>query len=301
MKPPMGTQPDVALQAQEPRSGLRKAAAAILAILLSAGTMLLLPGQVDWPPGAPGDASSADRSVDAQSVAVLYSSSLGGEMARTNLSWDWSIAGGHSEATIFGIATSEATHGSLVFGGPISRLLDQCFLNGQPVQPSAGLPAGLGFDPPQYANIWLDGRKAGTVSHIDFHGNSGPGGNVIRCDVRDFASDDQPVHRLYTPVLVAYVPGIEETSQQDLQLHQVCVEASFSSAVSRQEECADRFNPAPTLIDSVKLITLPEEQGVRDGRLILVGAVAGAAAAALLEALTGIGSILYRRLTRQAR
>lgn len=272
---------------------------AAVAVALIASTFLLLPGQVAHPPGAPLDSDGVDRSVDAMSVAALYSTPYGGEQfISTDLSWSWNITGGKSEATLFAIVRSREASGSLVFGGPISRLVSECHLNGQPIDPSNGMPNSLGFNPPENAMSEFYARKAGTIRRIDFQGDPGPGGTVIRCHVHDFASDDPPVHRLYTPRLLAYSEGSEPATEEDFRLRTVCVHVPFYSETESTEECADTFNAVPMLADRVQLLNLPEEQGIRDAKLLIVGAVAGTAAATLLELLTGFLSALFRSAVR---
>lgn len=229
-------------------------------------------------------------------MAALYATPYGGEAYRANLSLDWRIKEGKSSATLFAIVNSDEGQGSLVLAGPIARLVSDCRLNGETVTPAPDMPASLGFDPPQNAQFWFDGRSEGTTSHINFRGDLQPGGTVIRCEVRDFASDSAPLHRLYTPVLLAYSQGTEMASDRELEIQNVCVEVTYYSSTSaRQENCADAFNPAPVLYDSEKQISLPEEQGRRDAILIVIGAIAGAAASAVLETLTWFFGTLARR------
>jgi hypothetical protein len=266
-----------------------------VAVVLIATTVFLLPKQVQSAPGSAGDSRGGGQSVDSISVAALYSTPYGGEAYRANLSLDWSIDGGKSTATLFAIVNSPEGHGSLVLGGPIARLVSDCHLNGVPVAPTPDMPRDLGFNPPQNAQFWFDGRRGGTTSRIDFQGDPGSGRTVIRCDVHDFASDDAPLHRLYTPVLVAYSQGTESVSDRDLKIRDVCVEVTYPSVADRQAKCADAFNPAPVLYHSEKQISLPEEQGRRDAILIVLGAIAGAAASALLEVVTGFLSSLARK------
>ena len=106
--------------------------------------------------------------------------------------------------------------------------------------------------------------------------------------MRDFGSDAPPVHRLYTPTLLAYAHGTETATEEELNFGGVCVDVPSHSATEAVKECAERFEPVPLLMQREQLLNLPEEQGVRDAYLLIVGAVAGIAAAALLELLKGV-------------
>lgn len=264
------------------------------ALALIACTFLLLPKQVGHPVGAPADADSPARSMTRQSVAALYSTPYSSEPFSTHLTWTWNLANGKSKATLMATVLSREASGSLVFGGPISGLVNDCILNGKPVEPSAGMPDRLGFNPPQNAQFWFSGREVNTVSRIDFRGDPGPGGTVILCEVQDFAADDPPIHRLYTPTLLAYSQGSESAVEDGSRLRSVCVEVPRWSKTEAAEECADAFNVVPLIYDHEQLLDLPEEQGIRDAKLLIVGAVAGTAAATLLEFLPGTLSALAK-------
>lgn len=266
----------------------------MVALTLIALTFLLLPGQVKPPSGAPGDSGSLDR----MSTVALYTTPYGGEQFSTHLSWSWSIKGGKSAPSLFATVVSPTARGSLVLGGPIADLVSECHLNGEHVVPSSGMPDTLGFQPPRNAQFWFDGREAHAVGHIDFQGDPGSVPTVIRCDVRDFGSDAPPVHRLYTPLLLAYAQGSEAATEADFRLRSVCVEVAYRSVTEAQEQCAEKFNVVPMLGDREQLINLPQEQGIRDASLIVVGAIAGTAAAALLEVLTGFFSAVIPNAMR---
>ncbi|WP_230854575.1 hypothetical protein [Arthrobacter terrae] len=138
------------------------------------------------------------------------------------------------------------------------------------------------------------------VGHIDFQGDPGPGGTVIRCLVRDFASDAPPLHRLYTPTLLTYTQGSEAATEEDLSLRNMCVDYSYDSAAQGKNQCATKVNLVPQLGDQEQLITLPEEQGIRDSKLIIIGAVAAIAATALLEVLKEFAMLLPVRQSTSA-
>lgn len=235
------------------------------------------------------------------STVALYTTPYGGEQFSTHLSWSWRIQGGKSEPSLFATVDSRVARGRLMLGGPISNLVSECHLNGEHIFPELGMHDTLGFQPPRNAQFWFDGREARAVGHIDFQGDPGSVPTVIRCDVRDFGSDAPPVHRLYTPMLLAYAQGSEAATEEDFRLRSVCVEVAYSSVTEAQEQCAEKFNVVPMLGDREQLIDLPEEQGIRDALLIVVGAIAGAAAAALLEVFTGFFSAVIPNAIRVAR
>lgn len=268
---------------------------AALAAGLIAWTLVLLPGQVKRPPASPEETGGVGKSTDTISVAALYSSPYGGDQSHSRLSWSWAIADGKSTPTFFASVHSPTAHGSLVLGGPLSHLVSECHLNGNLVDPSPGSPANLGFEVPPEAHFWFDGRQESMVTHIDFQGDTSPDGTFIWCSVHGFETDDPPVHRLYTPGLLAYAQGSELATAADLRLHDVCVDVSSKSS-AQQEKCADNFNTVSILDDGEQLITVPAEQGMHDASLILVGAVAGAAASAVLEFLTRLLSALGGKL-----
>lgn len=282
-----------AVRANRGRGALRAA----IALALIALTFLLLPGQVKPPSGAPGNSRSLDR----MSTVALYTTPYGGEEFSAHLSWSWRIQGGKSEPSLFAIIDSRVARGSLVLGGPISNLVSQCHLNGKPINPEPGMPNALGFVPPKSAQFWFNGREASAVGHIDYQTDPGSRPTVIRCDVRDFGSDAPPVHRLYTPMLLAYAQGSEVATEEDFRLRSVCVEVAYTSVTEAHEQCAERFNVVPHIGDREQLVNLPEEQGIRDAYLIVVGAVAGSAAAAMLEVLTGFFSAVVRKTMRMLR
>lgn len=257
---------------------------AVALILLTAS---FLPRQLESPPGAPHDSPGGGGSVDAASVIALYSTPYDRDFS-TDLTWSWSINNGKSTARFYASVASTKARGSVVFGGPISRLLDNCHLNGVPATPSPGMTDSLGFEPPRNVLVSFEGRREGTVSHIDFLPEPTPGGNVIYCDVRDFASDSPPLHRLYTPMLQAYAQGGETAVQDKSLASTVCVEVPIYSATKPQKECLAGSNGAPYFFDTEELVDLPHEQGLRDAKLLVIGAVAGAAAALVLDSLAGI-------------
>lgn len=274
----------------------RGSISAVVALALIAVTFFLLPGPVRAPDGAPRNTTSVDQ----VSMVALYSAPYGGDEFNTHLTWSWQIVGGQSRAKLSATVDSRVATGNLIFGGPISELIE-CHLNGEPIVPSPGFPDALGFEPPQSAQVWLHGRDARTVAHISFQGDPGPGGTVIWCDVRDFQSDAPPVHRLYTPRLFAYAHGSEAATDEDFRLRRVCVDVAHYSVTESQEQCADSYSDAPMLGDREELINLPEEQGMRDSRLLLIGAVAGVAAATLLGVLTGYLTAFFHYSTRRLR
>jgi hypothetical protein len=185
-----------------------------------------------------------------------------------------------------------------VFGGPITKRIEGCFFNGNPVKPEPGMP-NLGFKVPDDAVFSLRGRDGESVSHIDFVGDSSPGDTVLRCDLEGFASDDPPVHRLYTPELVAYAEGSDRATDEQLRLEPVCVKSNIAVEEENGERCAEAYQPVASLSQREDLVTKPEEQGIRDARLILVGALAGIAASllpGLVMAAAGVAKPLWRRL-----
>ncbi|MCT9868998.1 hypothetical protein [Paenarthrobacter aurescens] len=257
-----------------------------MAVLLVIITALLFPGP---PPVAPGAARNL-RSVDENSVVAFYVAAENAVAA--NLSWSWKIEGGKSEATLFASVGSMA-RGSLVFGGPIAQLTTDCFVVEEAVNAVPGLPDRLGFSPPDL-KLWFGKRPSGSLAHIDFREDQAEdfGITSITCKIRDFGSDTPPVHRLYTPALLAYFRGSESATFEQQQLSNVCVEVSARSRTDVARECAERFRAVPYLSAREQVVSLPEEQGYRDGVLLILGAVAGTAAASVLEILTGLFSAI---------
>lgn len=278
-QPPRDQEPPRATSAADPNR-FRGLVRAGLALALISLTWLLLPRAVESAPGVPRDTGSVRQS----SVVALYSV-YGGKQSSADLSWDWNIKGGKSEATLFAVVRAPNERSYVVLGGPISRLIERCHLDGEPVDPSVGFPEDLGFVPPQNTTFWFGGREPDTIAHFSFQSDMTQ--SVLRCDVRDFGSDAPPVHRLYTPTLLAYAHGTETATEEELNFGGVCVEVPSYSATEAVKECAEGFEPVPLLMQREQLLNLPEEQGVRDAYLLVVGAVAGIAAAALLELLTG--------------
>lgn len=268
-------------------NGLLKAA---IAVALTVATYLLLPGSLAAPPGSPGNSDSLDR----QSVVALLSSPSGDNFS-TRLSWDWSVENGSTHPTLFAtVSGGAAARGSLILGGPIAHLVADCHLNGVAITPVEGMPNDLGFKIPHDIYFSFDGRTTGTITRIDFSGDAGPGGQVIYCSAAGLGADDPPLHRLYTPDLLAFA-GDSQTASLT-QLRSVCV-GTTPSITKGSEQCADQNRLVPAVYASDQLITLPDEQGMRDARLILLGSLAGASAAVLADFL---GWILARATTGPA-
>lgn len=254
----------------------RATATAVSVVILTMATYWLLPSSVGYPPASPKGSDSLDR----QSVAAMLTAPWGGEYYTARLDWSTRIKEGRSSSDLYAIIRSGTARGSLVFGGPITKRIGHCFFNGKPVKPQPGTPA-LGFEVPDDAVFWLRGRDDESVSHIDFAGDSSPGDTVLRCDLEGFASDDPPIHRLYTPELVAYAEGSDRATDEQLRLQPVCVKSSMAVEEENGERCAEAYQPVANLPQRDDLVTKPEEQGIRDSRLILVGALAGTAASLL--------------------
>lgn len=247
---------------------------------LLALTWAFLPSPIGYPPSSPGTSDSLDR----QSVVALLATPLGGDYSTARLDWSWDLdAKGSSSPVLSAIINSRVASGTLVFGGPISQTVGDCYLNGEEVRPTLGRPEDLGFAVPKDVTFWLDGRQEGTISRIDFDGDPGPGGNVIRCGADGFSIDDPPVHRTYSPELLAYVAGSESASNEQLSNSSVCTSSEDLSEVRREDRCATEYQPVAYTYQQSMLTSRPEEQGIRDARLVVVGAAAGAVAAFILE------------------
>lgn len=264
---------------QRPWRGRWQAKALVVAALVAL-TWALLPSSIGYPPSSPG----TDTSLDRQSVVALLAPPLGGGFGTTRLDWSWDIdTKGDSTPKLFAIINSRVASGALVFGGPISESVADCYVNGVEAQPSAGMPVGLGFAIPKEVTFWLDGREDGTISRIDFHGDPGPGGTVIRCAADGFSSDSPPLHRTYSPELLAYVAGSESAPSEQLRQRRVCTSAEDLSEIRAEDECASEDQPVAYSYQKSTLTSRPEEEGIRDARLAIVGAAAGAVAAFILE------------------
>jgi hypothetical protein len=92
-------------------------------------------------------------------------------------------------------------------------------------------------------------------------------------------------------MLQAYAEGSETAAGDPVLASTVCVEVPIYSATEAQKECLAGSNGAPYIYDTEELVDLPYEQGIRDSNLLVIGAVAGAAAALVLDGLAGILSV----------
>lgn len=253
-------------------------------------TYLLLPSPVGFPAASPGGSDA----VDDQSVVALVTTPYGGRESfySADLRWDWSASNGSAKPSFVAHVSLRRATGSLLLGGPIAHALSSCILNGEPVRPASGLPAHLGFTLPHDVAFSFDSRSPGTVARIDFTQDPGPGGTVIVCSAEGFAADDAPIHRTYTPDLLAYASGTESASSRELELATVCVSAGGLDSSTTQEVCAEQNQVVARAYQRDDLTILPEEQARRDARLALVGAVAGVAAASVLNLVPQVISLL---------
>ncbi|WP_207344714.1 hypothetical protein [Arthrobacter sp. E3] len=247
-------------------------------------TYSLLPGQVELPPGAPIDHGSVDRT----STVALFTSPYAVDNYSARLSWDWDVVSGNSQATLFAVVRSRTAQGSLVLGGPVSQLVEACFINGAPTALSQGMPNTLGFPLPEKARFWFETRPEDKVMRVDFQGDPGPGGVVIICEVRGFSSDVPPDHYLYSPMLTAYADGSGAVTEEDLSAAEVCVSTNNAQDFQVLRECADTLNLVPKVEAQEQMINLPQEQGIRETHLILIGALAGVAAATLFDIVNSL-------------
>ena len=271
-----------------PRAAARSNLAAVhwlvklpIAAVLVGVTYFLLPSSVGYPPASPATSGALDR----QSVVTLVTAPWGGDGYSAQLNWYWDVGADKSQASLFIVIHSQRARTSLIFGGPISSRAD-CAVNGETTTAAPGLPVDLGYAMPTVVRFWLEDRTPGSVNHLDFKGDAGPGGLVIHCSFKGFAADDPPLHRLYTPELNAYAHGAESASNEDLEREDVCVSVNGPEPARRSEACATRYQPVAELGQSEDLINLPGEQGKRDAHLVLIGAVAGTAAALVADLLT---------------
>lgn len=268
-----------------PRWRLAASVRLVFALMLLAITVLLLPKTLGKPEDSPGEGNDA---VDDHSFVVLFTER--GDAKYTNLSWDWSISKADG-GTLFATSQSRAIGGYLILAGPVAQSVKDCHLNGESVESVDVAPRTFDDEAkfPEQVRFDLSGRTPGTIRKIAFYGSPDPGfgGNVLHCELpKTMRADDPPVHRLYTPALAAYQEGeTRETGTRNWTEESMCVESGAVANVEAARSCATTAEPVPSLYDHEDLITVPQEQGSRDGKLIAVGALAGAAAAALWSAI----------------
>ena len=279
----------------EKRSEKSSFTKATIAFILLTGTFLLFPGAVATPRSSPGESHSYDAS---SAVALLATQQAGDGHFSANLFWNWDDNDArNSQSSITAVITSEnAARGSLVFGGPIASA-SSCYRNGDPAVSILGIPDELGFAVPSSALIWLEERDAGAVTRIDFEGDASGAAIVIRCEVNGFSSDSPPLHRVYTPHLLAYSPGNETAHPDSLRINRICVNARYDSKIEDKEDCAEMFKPVPSLGGQEVRISVDTEQYIRDVQLLIMGAIAGIAGSTLFEVVP----LITVRLTRGTR
>lgn len=253
--------------------------------------LLFSPTTLDNPRGAPGDS----HSLDDMSSAALLTNPYGQSDFMANLMWNWEIEQtGESKSSFTAVIRSgDSLRGSLVLGGPLAGSVKDCRRNGELMRLSQGIPGDLGFKWPSNTKIEFEGRDPESIKRLDFQSDAS--GTVIRCDVIDFSSDDPPLHRVYTPTLLAYAHG---ATAEDLRANRVCVNATYATNLTPREQCAEMFNPVSYLPGQQELVSITSEQHIRDRQLMILGAFIGVVASTIFEAMPAVFTNLLRLFRR---
>lgn len=205
--------------------------------------------------------------------------------ASTTLEWHWSLnTETHTFSSyLYGFIEGTNTQATLILAGPISssRVATCRDLNEAQVQLDEGPPVSLGFKIPEEVSSALRLYEKKAVSHFDLEITSG---QMVQfaCSFHGFATDDPPLHRLHTPALIAYAHGSETASSEQLHVHPVCVIPSSDNTV-----CATEYDLEASSFSQDEVVSRPEEQGIRDSRLVFLGAITGVATTLLVDFFAG--------------
>lgn len=238
----------------------------------------MLPHSLERPRLAPPTTWGNHAVDEMSSVTLLAWSSTA--LPHVNLSWQLDLQAGSASATSVAYVDGSA-NGVLVFAGPLADALSNCSSNGRDVTPASGQPMLPIILPRVVAFDW-EARSPKTFKYIKL--SSATHGSSAWCETRGTTTDDPPLHAFYIPDLFAYVQQQSTGSQEDTPPHSACVTVA-RSAITDFEEACDTSATGAVRSGSFSTTILPEEQGLRDSRLLLLGALCGAAAAALFEAV----------------